>query len=255
MFTLLYLNKDNVLFPESLSEEDMFITKDNVNQIRKRIASAALKAGKLPEDIALIGVSKKVDEDRIRQAIAAGVTILGENRVQEAKTKIESIGKPVSWHFIGHLQSNKVKQAVSLFDLIQSVDSVALAREIDRRAEQINKIMNILVQLNIGQETTKHGTTADYVWTMLEQLATLKHISVQGLMAIPPYMQNPEDSRHYFSRMKELFEQAKAKNLPRINMQYLSMGMSHDFEVAIAEGANMVRVGTAIFGERMHNPS
>ncbi len=232
----------------------MLSIEDNVNQIRERIANAAIRAGKQPEDIVLIGVSKRVDEDRIRRAVAAGITILGENRVQEAKGKIASLGTPVSWHLIGHLQSNKVKYAVSIFDLIQSVDSVSLAQEIDRRAAQINKVADVLVQLNIGQEATKHGTTAAELWTMLGHMSTFKHIAVRGLMAIPPYMSDPEDSRPYFGRMKELFEQAKTKNIPGINMQYLSMGMSHDFEVAIAEGANMVRIGTAIFGERPYNP-
>lgn len=224
--------------------------KDNIAQIKERISNAALKTGNAPEDIKLVAVSKTVSESKIREAIACGITILGENRIQEAKRKINVIGKPVCWHLIGHLQSNKVKHAVALFDLIQSVDSISLAQEIDRRAKKLNKVMEVLIQVNIGQETTKHGTLDNELMEMLEMVSALNNVSVQGLMAIPPFMSVPDDSRPYFCRMRELFELASCQNIPGVNMRYLSLGMSHDFEVAIAEGANMVRVGTAIFGAR-----
>jgi hypothetical protein len=224
--------------------------KDNVKRVRERIARAAAAAGKPPEDIKLVAVSKTVDEARIQQAIAAGITILGENRVQEAKKKITSMGRPVDWHLIGHLQSNKVKDAVALFDLIQSVDRVSIAEEIDRHARRLNKVMQVLVQVNIGREASKHGFSADELGEVLERISTLKNVSVQGLMAIPPFAPEAEASRPYFSRMRRLFDQMRRRRLAGVSMNYLSLGMSHDFEVAIAEGANMVRIGTAIFGER-----
>jgi pyridoxal phosphate enzyme (YggS family) len=226
--------------------------KDNLARINERIAQAALKVGKHPQDITLVAVSKTVEDGKIREAISAGIKVLGENRVQEAKGKIASIGKLAAWHLIGHLQRNKVKDAVALFDLIQSVDSISLAQEIDRRAGQLNKQMPALIQLNIAQEATKYGTSTTDLWEMLQQISALKNISIQGLMAIPPLASNPEDSRPYFSQMQNLFEQIRQQNLTGVKMQYLSMGMSHDFEVAIAEGANMVRIGTAIFGARQY---
>jgi hypothetical protein len=225
---------------------------DNIKRVNDRIAVAAAKAGKRPEEISLIAVSKTVAEAKIRQAIAAGITILGENRVQEAKRKIAAIGKPVTWHLIGHLQKNKVRDAVVLFDLIQSVDSLSLAQEIDRRAGQIARVMQVLVQVNVGQEATKYGVATDELAGLLERISVLQNVSVQGLMAIPPFETDPQASRPYFGRMRELFEQVNRQSIPGVSMRYLSMGMSHDFEVAIAEGANMVRVGTAIFGERVY---
>ncbi len=224
--------------------------KDNIEKVRERIANAAMKANKAPEDIRLVAVSKTISESKIKEAIACGITILGENRVQEAKSKIDAIGKQVRWHLIGHLQTNKVKNAVDLFDLVQSVDSIPLAQEIDRQAQKLNKVMEVLIQVNIGREATKHGALANELWEMLERVSALNNVSVQGLMAIPPFMPVPDDSRPYFCQMRDLFEQVKHQNIPRVNMRYLSMGMSHDFEVAIAEGANLVRVGTAIFGAR-----
>ena len=188
-----------------------------------------------------------METDRVREAIEAGVTILGENYVQEAQKKIEEIGKPVSWHFIGHLQSNKTKVAVRLFDAIHSVDSVALAEELNRRAQQANQKIPVMIEVNLSGETTKFGTEEEKVTTLAQGVLKLDHISLEGLMTMPPYFDDPEMSRPYFVQLRELKERLVKGGIP---LKDLSMGMSNDFEIAIQEGATYVRVGTAIFGAR-----
>jgi pyridoxal phosphate enzyme (YggS family) len=217
----------------------------NLDRVLERIAGAAARSGRRRGDVLLIGVSKTVDVARIREAIDAGVPALGENRVQEAKAKIAEIGRPVPWHLIGHLQSNKAKDAVELFDVIHSIDDVTLARECDRRARAHGRVVDVLVEVNVASEASKSGLAAETLGEVLEAMATLDHIRVRGLMTIPP-IGEPEESRPWFRSLRKLAE--------RHGLRELSMGMSNDFEVAVEEGATMVRVGTAIFGPRPLRP-
>ena len=218
----------------------------NLERVRERIARAAERAGRRPEDVLLIGVSKVVEVERIRAALAAGLRALGENRVQEAKGKIAELGRPVPWHLIGHLQTNKVKDALPLFDLIHSLDRLELAREIERRAAALGRTIDTLVQVNIGAEASKGGFAPDAVGEALEAIGKLTHVRVRGLMAIPPEVERAEDARPWFRQLRELAD--------KHGLRERSMGMSGDFEVAIEEGATMVRVGTAIFGPRPARP-
>lgn len=215
-----------------------------------RITAAAKRAGRDPSTVRLVVVTKTVDHDRIREAVAAGAGILGENRVQEAKGKIEALGKIARWHLIGHLQTNKAKYAVKLFDLIHSVDTIELAKELDRQAAKIGKAQDILIEVNIAGEASKAGMAVKGAPALVAEAAKLRNIAVKGLMTMPPYSENPEDSRPYFSVLRELAETIAKEHISNATMQELSMGMSGDFEVAIEEGATLVRVGTAIFGER-----
>jgi hypothetical protein len=221
--------------------------RENLLRVTERIEKAAQKAGRNPKDIRLVAVSKTMEADRVRKAIEAGVTILGENYVQEAQKKIEEIGKPVSWHFIGHLQTNKAKVVVRLFDVIHSVDSVALAEELNRRAQQANQKIPIMIEVNLSGETTKFGTEEEKVTSLAQGVLKLDHLSLEGLMTMPPYFDDPEMSRPYFIQLRELKERLVKGGIP---LKDLSMGMSNDFEIAIQEGATYVRVGTAIFGAR-----
>jgi pyridoxal phosphate enzyme (YggS family) len=214
----------------------------NLERVRERMARAAERAGRRAEDVLLVGVSKAVDVDRIRRALAAGLPALGENRVQEARRKIALLGRPVPWHLVGHLQTNKVREALELFDLIHSLDRLELARECDRRAAPRGRAVEVLVQVNVAGEATKGGFAPGELGRVLEALAALPHLRVRGLMTIPPPVADPEAARPWFRTLAGL---AKEHGLAE-----LSMGMSADFEVAIEEGATMVRVGTAIFGPR-----
>jgi pyridoxal phosphate enzyme (YggS family) len=214
----------------------------NLAHVRERVARAAERAGRRPADVLLIGVSKTVDVARIRTAVAAGITALGENRVQEAKAKIAELGHPASWHLIGHLQTNKVKDALELFDVIHSLDRLELAREVERRAAARGQVVETLLQVNVAAEPSKGGVGPDAVGEALDVIGKLAHVRVRGLMTIPPEVERAEDARPWFRRLRELAE--------RHGLRELSMGMSGDFEAAIEEGATMVRVGTAIFGPR-----
>jgi hypothetical protein len=224
--------------------------RDNLLRVLERMDRAARRTGRDPGKIKLIAVSKTVELARIREAIKAGVTILGENYVQEAREKIEEIGHGVQWHMIGHLQKNKAKHAVTLFDYIHSIDGIVLAQEIDRRTAQKGKRVRALVEVNLSGETSKFGIGSKAVVDLLHHVASLKHISVEGLMTMPPYFDEPEKARPYFIRLRELRDRIQKEGIEGVRMDELSMGMSGDFEVAIEEGATMVRVGTAIFGER-----
>ena len=214
----------------------------NLERVRERVAKAAERAGRRPSDVLLIGVSKTVEGARIRQAIEAGVAALGENRVQEAKEKVAEIGRPVPWHLIGHLQTNKVRDALELFDVIHSLDRLDLAKELDKRARARGRTVDTLVEVNVAGEASKGGVGPDGLGELLDAVAALSAVKVRGLMAIPPEAKEADDSRVWFRALRKLAE--------RHGFGELSMGMSGDFEVAIEEGATMVRVGTAIFGPR-----
>jgi pyridoxal phosphate enzyme (YggS family) len=219
--------------------------------VKNRIQTAARGCGRDPETVRLVAVSKTVSANRVRQAIEAGVTILGENYVQEARTKFNDLATyPVSWHFIGHLQSNKAKYAVRLFDLIHSVDSLKLARELDKQSRKINKIQNILIQVNISEEASKSGTSVKDTYNLLKDISVLENLTVKGLMTMPPYFNAPEKVRPYFAALRDLRDRLEQQGLSSIHLSELSMGMTGDFEAAIQEGATLVRIGTAIFGKR-----
>jgi len=221
--------------------------RDNLLKVMERIEKAARRAGRDPKEIKLVAVSKTVEAARVKEAIEAGVSILGENYVQEAQKKIEEIGKPVAWHFVGHLQSNKAKYAVRLFDMIHSIDSLTLAQELNRRAEQEGQVVKVMIEVNISGEATKFGTDEEKVLSIIKGILSLNHLSLEGLMTMPPYFDSPEMSRPYYIKLRDLKEKMAKEG---ISLKELSMGMSNDFEIAIEEGATYVRVGTAIFGVR-----
>jgi hypothetical protein len=232
--------------------------KENLLGVMERIEKAARKVGRDPNEIKLVAVSKTVEAARIKEAIEAGVSILGENYVQEAQKKIEEVGRPacterfgegrpVSWHFIGHLQSNKVKYAIRLFDMVHSLDSIPLAEELNRRAEQADRVIRVMIEVNLSKEATKFGTDEEVVVNLAKRIQNLKHLFLEGLMTMPPYFDSPEMSRPYYIALRALKERMVKEGVP---MKELSMGMSNDFEIAIEEGATYVRVGTAIFGSR-----
>jgi len=222
-----------------------------IQNIKKRIEEAADRCGRDPSSVLLVAVSKTIPVDRVKEAIEAGVTVLGENYIQEAREKFNRLATyPVSWHFIGHLQSNKAKYAVRLFDLIHSVDSLKLARELNKQAQKNAKIQNILIQINISKESSKSGADAANVLDLMNQVCHLENLSVKGLMTMPPFFNDPEKARPYFSALRNLRDRIRQAAPPEITLDELSMGMTGDFEVAIEEGATLVRIGTAIFGER-----
>jgi len=223
---------------------------ENVARVRERMEAAAKRAGRDLGKIRLVAVSKTVGLERILQAVEAGVDSLGENYVQEAQEKIGALEQRVSWHFIGHLQSNKAKAAARLFDWVHSVDSLKLAEELSRAGKQQSKILPVLLQVNLGKEETKFGAQEEEVFRLLERMGSLPGVSIKGLMAMPPFFGNPEESRPYFRALRIMAENVSKRQIPGVLMEELSMGMSNDFEVAIEEGATLVRVGTAVFGPR-----
>lgn len=229
---------------------------ENVSAIRKRIVDAASRAGRNPDEITLVAVTKTVGLEEIKEALDAGLGLFGENRVQEAQKKISGLTSEIintactgriEWHLIGHLQKNKAKHAVALFDLIHTVDSRELAEEIDRQAEKIRKVQRVLAQVKLSEEETKHGASEEELPLLLEGIGSLKNLKLEGLMTIPPYFEDPEKARPYFRKLRALRDEAEHTGY---RLPELSMGMSNDFEAAIQEGATMVRIGTAIFGER-----
>ncbi len=225
--------------------------KERLDAIADRIRKAALAGGRDPGAVRLVSVSKTVPADRVRTAVEAGATILGENYIQEARKKFNDlIDLPVSWHFIGHLQSNKAKYAVRLFDLIHSVDSLKLARALDKSAGKNAKVQEILIQVNISREASKSGAAEEETATLIREIGRLENLSVRGLMTMPPFFDDPDRARPYFQALRSLRDGISAMNIPNVSMEELSMGMTGDFEAAVEEGATLVRVGTAIFGER-----
>jgi pyridoxal phosphate enzyme (YggS family) len=225
----------------------MSTIRENLLRVIERMERAARRVGRDPGEIKLVAVSKTVEPARIKEAIEAGVSILGENYVQEAQKKIEEIGQSVSWHFIGHLQSNKSKYAVRLFDMIHSLDSIPLAEELNRRAEQADRRVRVLIEVNLSREEAKFGTDEERIWNLAKRILQLDRLSLVGLMTMPPYFDSPEMSRPYYVKLREVKERLAKEGIPVTD---LSMGMSNDFEIDIEEGATYVRVGTAIFGAR-----
>ena len=232
----------------------MSITQ-NVDEIRGRIADAARRSGRSPEEITLMAVSKTFPPERIRDAYQVGLRVFGENRVQEFSGKAVSLAdlEDAEWHMIGHLQTNKAAKAVELFAAIDSVDSLRLAERLNGSAEQTGKKLGVLIEINVGGEAAKSGLSPESpeLEALLRAAAKFDHLEFRGLMTIPPFTDDPQKTRPYFRKLRELRDRILARKLPNVGMKILSMGMSHDFEIAIEEGSTCVRIGTAIFGERI----
>jgi len=224
---------------------------ENIEEVRKQIRAAAERSGRDYNDITLMAVTKTFPAEAINAAFKSGITLFGENRVQELLEKLPQLDMTGrSAHLIGHLQTNKVKYIIDKVDMIESLDSLRLAKEIDKQAAKVGKVMDVLVEINIGMEASKSGIPAQQLPEFLDALKEFKNIRVKGLMAIPPFFENKENTRPYFAEMRKLFVDNMAKKSDNIDMTILSMGMSSDFDVAIEEGATLVRVGTKIFGKR-----
>lgn len=224
---------------------------DNIARVQERMAAACRRSGRRAEDVRLLAITKTVSVERIRAAYEAGLRDFGENRVQEAKAKRPALSElTATWHLVGHLQTNKARAARELFHWVHSVDSLRLAQKIDQAAVGSEDRLPILLEVNLGEETTKSGARETEVFQLSEEVSKLGTVELRGLMVIPPLFENPEETRPYFRRLRELASEIASRDLPNVSMQELSMGMSHDFEVAIEEGATMVRIGTAIFGHR-----
>lgn len=228
----------------------MIDIKNNLDEIMINIKNAAEASGRKAEDILLLGVTKTVEVERIKKLMECGVKTLGENRVQELLSKYDIIGNEAKWHLIGNLQTNKVKYIADKVELIHSVESVKLAEEIDKQGKKINKVIDILVEINIANESSKHGILPENVSKFIDEISKFDNICIKGLMTVAPFVENPQDNRKYFAQMRKIFIDNKAKNVDNINMEFLSMGMTNDYQVAIEEGANIVRIGTGIFGKR-----
>ena len=224
--------------------------RDQIEIIRENIAKAALTSGRRAADVRLIAVTKTVDDHRIREAMSAGVDILGENYVQEGKRKIEQMGKSVEWHMIGHLQTNKAKYAVRLFDMIHSLDRMALAVELDKRSRLAGCVTRVLIEVNISGEETKRGVPFPEAIPLVREVSALENLSIQGLMTMPPWFDDPEEARPCFTALRMLRDRIVAERIAHVEMKELSMGMSQDYQVAVEEGATIVRIGRSIFGER-----
>jgi len=225
---------------------------ENLKVIRDKISVAAQKTGRNANDIRLMAVTKTVAPELVNVAIDNGVDLLGENRVQEYLDKKDSYVPDTETHFIGHLQTNKVKYIIDKVDMIQSVDSVKLAREISKNAVKNNLIMDILVEINIGEESSKSGTSPQMAQELVCEIAELEGLRIKGLMSIPPICEKKEQSLHYFSQLRQIFVDIRDKNIDNVYMECLSMGMSQDYEAAIEMGANIVRIGSALFGQRIY---
>lgn len=224
--------------------------KENLDEVKEKIGIAAAKSGRQPEEITLIAVTKTLSVDVINAAMALEITDIGENKVQEVMDKYEHIINEPKWHLIGHLQTNKVKYIVDKVSLIHSVDSLRLAEEISKRCEKAERTMEILIQINVAEEETKFGIQRDEVFELVESVSKLPNLKIKGLMTIAPNTDDEEELRKYFREMKDIFETLKKTMYNRTDMTYLSMGMTNDYELAIEEGANMIRIGTGIFGAR-----
>jgi pyridoxal phosphate enzyme (YggS family) len=204
----------------------------------------------LPGGVRLVGAAKTRTPQEIMEAVEAGLEIVGENYVQEAERAFQVVGRKVKWHMIGHLQSNKAKKAVGFFDMIETVDSIKLAGAIDKACKKIEKVMPILMEINSGEESQKAGVMPEDAASLAIDMSELNNIRLMGLMTMGPFSGDPEESRPYFQKTKKLFEEIRGMNLPGVEMKYLSMGMSNSYKVALEEGANVVRIGTKLFGER-----
>ncbi len=224
--------------------------KENLLKVEQNIQAACKRAGRLREEVTLIAVSKTKPVSMIEEVMKEGIIDFGENKVQELTTKYEVLPKDLKWHLIGHLQTNKVKYIIDKAAFIHSVDSYKLAEHIDKEAEKIGIVSNVLIEVNIAGEDTKFGISADDAYPLIFEISKLKNLQVRGLMTIAPFVDNPEKNREHFRNLRQLNIDIKLKNIDNVNMDVLSMGMTGDYEVAIEEGATMVRVGTGIFGER-----
>lgn len=227
---------------------------ENIESIRTRIKDACIRSGR-QDGVQLIAVTKTVDEARIMEAVDCGITAIGENRVQEIQEKYPQIGDKVQWHMIGHLQTNKVKYIVDKVSMIQSLDSLRLAQEINRQFGKHGRIIDVLVEVNIGKEPNKTGIDPEDTLEFIESIREFKSLRVRGLMTVAPALNDSESVRPYFKKMKQIFDQLRLKQMENINMDFLSMGMTGDFETAVEEGANMVRIGSGIFGPRKYQIS
>lgn len=230
--------------------ENLEYIKENINSIKHNIDNAAKKSNRNSSDILLLAVTKTVNVDKMKFAAECGLNYFGENKVQELVKKYENLGTDYNWHMIGHLQTNKIKYIIDKIQLIHSVDSEKLAIEIDKEAKKINKVVNILLEVNVSGEETKFGIYPQNIFKVLDNISTLSNINIKGLMTVAPFVDNKEDNRTIFSKLSKLFIDIRAKQTDNIDMQYLSMGMTNDYETAIEEGANIVRIGTGIFGDR-----
>jgi pyridoxal phosphate enzyme (YggS family) len=237
---------------------EMMDTKliENVKNIYRRMSHAAMRVERNPEEVRLVAVTKNVDVERIKESVDWGLRIFGESKVQEAKEKIEELSRfthdalrftPISWHLVGHLQNNKAKTAIQLFDLIHSLDSIELSKELDKHAEKAKKIQRVLIQVKLSEEETKYGISKEGLTDLIKAVSNMRNLKLEGLMTMPPFFDDPEKARPYFRKLRELRDNFVKSGYKLIE---LSMGMTHDFEVAIEEGATIVRIGTGIFGER-----
>lgn len=222
----------------------------NYCKIVDRIHEAAAKAGRNAQDIKLLAAAKSQTIELVQAAIGAGVRLIGENYVQEADDKRNAISEPVEWHLIGHLQRNKAKAAIKIFDLIQTLDSVALALELDKVGKNQGKTIRTLIEVNLGDEASKSGIVQRDVAELVRRVGDLSHVRVEGLMAVPPFKENPEEVRPYFCTLKDLQVELQCLKIPNVSLDQLSMGMTHDYPIAVEEGATIVRIGTALFGPR-----
>lgn len=224
--------------------------KENLHTVEEKIQAACDRAGRKREDVTLISVSKTKPVEMLKEAYDLGVRVFGENKVQEIREKYEALPKDIEWHMIGHLQTNKVKYIIDKVRLIHSVDSLKLAETIEKEAAKHNKVMDILLEVNVAEEESKFGLKIPEVIPLMEQLSGFSHIKVKGLMTIAPFVENPEENRSVFADLRKLYVDIKDKNIDNGTVSILSMGMTNDYEVAIEEGATMVRIGTGIFGAR-----
>jgi len=234
-----------------LMEEMIASIRDNISRVEERIAAACRRCGRVREDVRLVAISKTHPPESVRAAFDAGLRDFGENRVQEGKSKRQALADlDATWHLVGHLQSNKARMARELFHWVHSIDSLHVAEKLAQAAAPQDARLPVLIEVNLGEETSKAGVRAAEVPALAEQIAPFGSLELRGLMVIPPFFENPEDVRPYFRQLHGLASDLEARKLPNVSMRELSMGMSHDFEVAIEEGATIIRVGTAIFGER-----
>ena len=224
--------------------------RDNINKVKEQIARACHISGRDPEEVEIVAVSKTVQVNRIKEAISAGIRRIGENRVQEAWQKFNLLQEPVKWHLVGHLQTNKVKKALEFIDIVESVDSLHLAQEINRRAESLKNKVKIFVQVNTSGEASQFGIAPEKTVDFVAQLSEMSCLEIKGLMTIAPFVENQKEIRASFRLLRELKEKANALKIVNLYLQHLSMGMTNDFEIGVQEGATMVRIGRAIFGER-----
>lgn len=228
----------------------MLSISDNWKNVKQRVAQAAMRVGRDPSEVQIVAVSKTRPAEQIQEAVEAGIFIVGENRIQEAWRKFQQLGKIVSWHLIGHLQTNKVKRALQIFDVIHSVDSLHLAEEIDSRCEQLNRTVEVFVEVKTSDEPTKLGVAPEDCFELVNKIADLPNIKLSGLMTLGTWTSDEQEVRRCFKLLVQVREKIETKKIPGVNLRHLSMGMSGDFELAVEEGATIVRIGTAIFGRR-----